>query len=111
MVNVLEPTRQDIPPTPSEEKGKEQDLEFQVVNVREVKKREKEKGQPKRERGEFSGFGYWILFGTAAGVIFVLLALVNFRFIYLAPLGPISAVFAWFIKRLMQRFKLGDNLK
>lgn len=111
MDKVSETVHQDIPPELDREKAKSGDLDLQVINIREMKKRQKEKSYPEEEKGEFAGFGYWLLFGSLVGVAFVLLALIEFRFIYLAPLPPIGGILAWFVKRLINKFKLEDILK
>lgn len=46
---------------------------------------------------------YWILFGCVGSIIFVLLSIINIRFLYLAPLGPISAIICWFIKEYFRK--------
>ena len=53
---------------------------------------------------------YWILFGFAGGIIFVLLSLFNIRFLYLAPLCPISAIICWFIKEIFRKPIKNNNI-
>lgn len=101
---------QDVPPQ-TEEKKKAKVLDYQIVNVRELRKAKKQKNIPQQEKGEYSSLGYWLLFGSVIGAIFALLGFVNFRFLYLVPMGPISAFVAWVVKRTVGKDKLENNLK
>lgn len=76
-----------------------------TVNIREI---EKAKKAPKLEPEDtiwFNQLRYWVLFGTAIGIIFVPIALiVNWRFLFLLILGPLSGWISWYIKMFTRKF-------
>ncbi len=81
-----------------------------VVNVKELKKEKELKDKiPKKSQKKMEPLYIWILYGTGAGIIFILLAFINIQFIYLAPLGPILGIVGWVIKKILYKFSLGEN--
>ena len=76
-----------------------------VVNVGELNKKDWEKEKP----GDllwYNKLSYWVLFGAGVGFIFVILALIiNKRFIFIAPLGPIIGFTTWHVKKFVGRFE------
>ena len=88
----------------SEQKGKDTPSTIlSVVNVRELKK-------PKLERpNEEGAYWYnkawvWVLFGGFTSLFFVILALINIRFLFLIPLGPIIGLFSWGIRKYVRKY-------
>ncbi len=74
-----------------------------VVNVNELKKPKVEKPTPEDNLWH-NQFKYWLFFGFAAGALFLLLALINFRFLILAPLGPLVAAVTWKVSKIIRRY-------
>ncbi|OGM20868.1 hypothetical protein A2714_00395 [Candidatus Woesebacteria bacterium RIFCSPHIGHO2_01_FULL_38_9] len=74
-----------------------------VVNVNEMKKPKAEKPMP-NDYLWYNQFKYWLFFGILFGAVFLLLALLNLRFLILAPLGPLVAVVSWKVSRIVRRY-------
>jgi len=76
-----------------------------TVNIREIIKAKK---QPKLEPEDklwYNQLRYWVLFGSAIGIIFVPLALIiNWRFMFLIILGPLSGWISWYIKMFTRKY-------
>ena len=82
-----------------------------TVNISEL---EKAKNRPKPQPEDklwFNRLRYWVLIGFAAGLIFIPLALlVNWRFIFLSILGPLSGWISWYMKMFSRKHgKETDN--
>ncbi|KKQ51586.1 hypothetical protein A2865_01525 [Candidatus Woesebacteria bacterium RIFCSPHIGHO2_01_FULL_39_17] len=74
-----------------------------IVNVSEIKKSKLEK--PKEEDSYWYNKAWaWILFGSFIGLIFVILALINVKFLILIPLGPVIGFLSWYIRRVVRSY-------
>lgn len=92
---------------PTNETSNEEHSSLHTLNIAELKKSDIDK---KEENIWYLRLRYWILFGAAGSIIFVLLGLVNWRFLILIPLGPILGYISWYIRRLLRKFNLNDDL-
>lgn len=97
-----------ITPAAQRKKAKEKKVHVEnisTVNIRDILKAKK---QPKLEPEDklwYNQLRYWVLFGTTIGVVFVPVALIiNWRFIFLLILGPLSGWISWYIKKFSRKF-------
>ncbi len=78
------------------------------LNVKELKKKKKQKpGKPLPKDNQ--PLILWILYGALGSSIFVFLAFINSKFLYLTPLGPLIGAISWLIRRFFRRHNLEDN--
>ena len=75
-----------------------------TVNIKEIKKKNWQREKPE-DKVWYNTLWAWGLFGVFGGLVFVILALINERFLILSPIGPIAGVLAWFITKLARRFE------
>jgi hypothetical protein len=78
------------------------------LNVKELKKKKKQKPEKPLPKDN-QPLILWMLYGTLGSSIFVFLAFINSRFLYLTPLGPIIGAISWLIRRFFRRHNIGDN--
>jgi len=88
------------------EKAKESHVEkLTTVNIREIEKAKKAPKLEPEDKIWYNQLRYWVLFGTGIGIVFVPFALlVNWRFLLLLILGPLSGWISWYIKIFTRKF-------
>lgn len=80
--------------------------ELQVVNIEDAKKAKK---NLTKEIDPFEGVRYqtlnwWMSFGAMAGVLVVLLGLLQPKLFILAPLGPTLGAVSWFVRKYVRKY-------
>lgn len=79
-----------------------------VVNVHELKKGKQEITE--ESTVWYYRLNYWILFGFGVSLIFALLALVNWRFLLITPVGPLIGIASWHVKNYVEKIEKKHNL-
>ena len=97
-----------VTPLAKRKKAKEKEAHVEKLSTVNVRRIHKLKKQPKLEPEDklwYNQLRYWVLFGSTIGIIFVPLALiVNWRFIFLIILGPLSGWVSWYVKMFSRKF-------
>ncbi len=69
-----------------------------VVNVKELKNPEKKEVSHEPEQWYFQ-LKYWMVFGGIFSAICAIASIINFRFLFLTPLGPYVAYLTWHARK------------
>ena len=93
---------------PEEEREGVADKTFSIVNVKQIKSERVDKPEAK-DNSRYNTLKYWVLFGSGASLLFLIIGLFKSEFFWLVPLGPIVAAAAWYIRKFLRRTNLGVN--
>jgi hypothetical protein len=81
-----------------------QDELISVVNVTELKKPKKNEDDEPDTDVWYHQLKYWVLIGCSLSAIFAILSILNYRFLYLLPLGPYTAYLSWHIRKKIKPY-------
>ena len=83
-------------------KSDSQTQTFSVINVHQLKNPVSKDVYPDDQLW-YNQLKYWLIFGTLGSAIFAILAIINWRFLFLLPLGPYMAYLSWHLKRWVRK--------
>ena len=78
-----------------------------VVNADEIKKPKNDnlKQTVKLDSSWYNQLKYWLIFGLGVSIFLIPFALINYRVLFLIPLGPICAGAAWYVKKWTSKYE------